>query len=252
MKVYAYAVLLAALFPASIHALEPAEIKELLESHVPELQVIEVREGAVAGLYEVDLMPPQTIFVSKDGEHIIAGDLFRIMGPSAILNLSEQRRTARTAELDKFRKDALAGFDESKMVVFSPAKDEVKTTVTVFTDTTCGFCRKLHRDVPELNRLGIAVRYMAWPRGGINSAGYDVMVSAWCADDPARALTLAKLGKNIDPVTCDSPVEEEYKLGQQFGVDATPALVFEDGSMVKGYRDAKTLAQSLGIPYVET
>lgn len=252
MRVYACALFLTLLSVGAAQALEPEEVKELLIRQVPELEVVAVREGRIPGLYEVDLMPPQTIFVSEDGEHIIAGDLFRIMGPSGIVNLSEQMRAERMAELDKFRKDTLASFDESKMVVFSPAEDKVKSTITVFTDTTCGFCRKLHRDVPELNRLGIAVRYMAWPRGGLDSAGYDVMVSAWCAEDPAKALTLAKLGKAIEPASCDSPVEEEYKLGQQFGINATPAVVLEDGSMVLGYRDARTLAQSVGIPYVET
>ena len=49
----------------------------------------------------------------------------------------------------------------------------------IFTDIDCGYCRKLHKEVPELNRLGVAVRYLAYPRAGIGSISYDKAVSAW-------------------------------------------------------------------------
>jgi len=101
--------------------------------------------------------------------------------------------------------------------------------------------------VPELNRLGIAVRYLAYPRAGIDSNSYDKIVSAWCADDPQKAITLAKLGQEIDHATCDNPVAAQYELGNEIGVTGTPALVYEDGTMVPGYVPAEKLAAQLGI-----
>jgi thiol:disulfide interchange protein DsbC len=139
----------------------------------------------------------------------------------------------------------LEALDESEMVVFAP--ENPQKTVTVFTDFDCTYCRKLHQEVPVLNELGIAVRYLAYPRAGVGSASYDKMVSAWCADDPNTALTDAKMGKAIPQKTCANPVAKQYRLGDDFGVTGTPALILEDGQLLPGYMPASALAARLGI-----
>ena len=133
------------------------------------------------------------------------------------------------------------------MLVFSPPADRVKATVTVFTDIDCGYCRKLHQEVPELNRLGIAVRYLAYPRAGLGSDSYDKAVSAWCADNPRLALTEAKLGNEIETRTCANPVAGHMNLGAQFGVNGTPAVFYEDGTLQNGYMPALDMAERLGL-----
>ena len=50
------------------------------------------------------------------------------------------------------------------MIVFSPA-EPAKGYINVFTDITCGYCRKLHLEMDDLNRRGVEVRYLAFPRG---------------------------------------------------------------------------------------
>ena len=98
-----------------------------------------------------------------------------------------------------------------------------------------------------MNRLGIAVRYLAFPRAGPKSASYDKIVSAWCADNPKIALTRAKAGQEIEARTCENPVAAQYQLGGTMGVNSTPSLVFEDGSMNPGYLPAASLAEKLGL-----
>ena len=72
------------------------------------------------------------------------------------------------------RRQLLEGLDDSEMLVFSPAAENIKATITVFTDIDCGYCRKLHQEVPALNDMGVAVRYLAYPRAGIGSLSYDL------------------------------------------------------------------------------
>ena len=55
------------------------------------------------------------------------------------------------------------------MVVY-PAEGETKSKDYIFTDVDCGYCRKLHKEVPALNKAGIEVRYLAFPRGGLQSS----------------------------------------------------------------------------------
>jgi thiol:disulfide interchange protein DsbC len=48
-------------------------------------------------------------------------------------------------------------------------------------------------------------------------------------------MDLAKAGGTPDPADCDSPVAEQYQLGQAMGVTGTPALLTPDGQLIPGY-----------------
>jgi thiol:disulfide interchange protein DsbC len=201
------------------------------------VEITSVVDSQVEGLIEATVNG-QTLFVSRDGQYLVSGELYRI--EDTLVNISEEARTRTRLKL-------MGQLDESDMVVFSPPRDQVKATVTIFTDIDCGYCRKLHAEVDDYNEMGIAVRYLAYPRAGLESVSYQKAVSAWCSDDPQAALTLAKSGQEIERKTCANPVSSQYRLGEAVGVTGTPALVFEDGSIHMGYRTAVALAQELGI-----
>nr|WP_223825594.1 thioredoxin fold domain-containing protein [Candidatus Enterovibrio luxaltus] len=50
---------------------------------------------------------------------------------------------------------------EEELIVY-PAKDE-KYIINIFTNTICGYCMKLHRDMRQYNDLDITVNYRAFP-----------------------------------------------------------------------------------------
>ena len=138
------------------------------------------------------------------------------------------------------------GIAPDKKITF-PAVGETKAKIAVFTDIDCGYCRKLHQEVPDMNKLGIEVSYLAYPRAGFGSDSYKKYVSAWCADDKLGAMTLAKNGKSIPSKNCDNPVDEQYHLGRAIGISGTPAIVLESGRLIPGYLSADKLGKALGI-----
>jgi len=114
----------------------------------------------------------------------------------------------------------------------------------------CPYCRKLHDEVPKLNEMGIQVNYLAFPRNGQGTKTYNTMVSIWCAkgaEAKREAMTEAKQGMSLDKADCNSPVMSQLALGQAVGVTGTPAMVFEDGSLVPGYVPAARLSKMLGL-----
>ena len=215
------------------------KIETALERALPEVNRGEIGETPIEGVYQVEMEGGAFLFVTADGDHIISGELYR-NSADGLVNLSE-------AERKVTRRNLLAEIPESEMIVFSP-EGETKAVVNVFTDVDCGYCRKLHQEVPELNSKGVEIRYLAFPRAGINSPGYDRIASAWCNDDPQQALTALKSGKQIETNVCEgNPVAREYELGERMGVRGTPALVLNDGTMIPGYRPADELIELLGI-----
>ncbi|MEJ1961369.1 MAG: DsbC family protein [Gammaproteobacteria bacterium] len=194
----------------------------------------ELRATPIPGIYEF-ARGADIAYVSEDGKYAIAGDLFE-MGSER--NLTENTRRTERVKL-------LANVPESQMVVFSP-KDP-KYTISVFTDVDCTYCRKLHSQIAEYNRLGIKVRYLFYPRSGPDTESWEKAEEVWCSNNRGEALTRAKRGEAISaPKTCaNNPVAREYELGNDIGVRGTPAIVLENGEMLPGYVPPQQLAAHL-------
>ncbi len=193
-----------------------------------------IRKTPIAGLYEATL-GSNIIYITANGKHFLLGEMYKSKGT---VNLTENTR-------NNIRMQAINAIDESEMVVFAP-KRETKYTVNVFTDVDCGYCAKFHKEVPLLNRAGVKVRYLAFPRAGKGSETYNKMVSVWCADDQQKAMTDAKNRRKIKTKTCNHPIDKLYNLGQDVGVTGTPALVLPNGKLLPGYIPYYQL-----IPYLQ-
>jgi len=200
-----------------------------------------VARSPVAGLYEVIVGNGDVLYITKDGGHIIAGNVFEA---GTGKNLTKERQNELRQEANPRRQKAINAVDETEMVVFAP-KGETKYTVNVFTDVDCGYCAKFHEERKKLNEGGVKVRYLAFPRAGVKSNTYKKMVSVWCAADRQQAMTDAKARLKVKSAKCKNPVKDQLELGQSIGITGTPAMVLSDGELVPGYLSAKNLISLL-------
>jgi thiol:disulfide interchange protein DsbC len=204
-----------------------AEIAKKLE-----VKVEDVRPSAVPGLYEVS-SGMDIGYVSADGRFYIDGDVFDI---TTRANLTENRRQGARAALIK-------GVKDEEAIVFSPKG--YKYTVNVFTDVDCGYCRHLHAEIGELNRLGVRVRYLMYPRGGPGTESWAKAEAVWCSADRNDALTRAKRGEAITAAKCTTPVARQFELGRELGIRGTPGIITERGDYIPGYLPAPRLLERL-------
>jgi len=204
----------------------------------PDIPVLKVRETPVEDLLAVELDGGTILYGTADGNFLLTGDLIAL-ADDGLVNLTESIRSERRLAL-------LAEVRTEDMIVFAPP-GERKAHVSVFTDVDCSYCRKLHMEMPEINALGIEVRYLAYPRAGTNSESYRKIVSAWCANDPRWAITELKQGNKVPQRSCANPVAAQLELGDQVGVKGTPAMVTESGRLIPGYLSAKALAEALDL-----
>jgi thiol:disulfide interchange protein DsbC len=208
-------------------------IRDALQSIQPDMPIEAISESPMPGVYQVQIKGGRQLYASADGQFVIQGYMFQFKDGQAI-NLTDEAQSRAVAQ-------AIAAVPTSEMVVFAPKNP--KAHITVFTDTDCVYCQKLHSEVPELNRLGVEVRYMAFPRQGLASHGGTTLTSVWCAKDQQAAMNKAKTRQEVPAATCDSPVAKQYELGQMIGVQGTPAIVLADGQIIPGYQPAPQLAE---------
>jgi thiol:disulfide interchange protein DsbC len=195
----------------------------------------DVKPSPMPGIWEVP-MGADVAYVSADGKYIIAGDLYEI---DTRTNITEQGRASSRAKL-------LSKLDERDMIVFAPQAAVAKHTITVFTDVECGYCRKLHSQIDQLTKLGVRVRYAAYPRAGPGTPDWRKMEAVWCAKDRQGAITQAKLGQDIKSTNCGAtPVAKQFQLGEDLGVRGTPAIFTKNGQYIGGYLPPADLIKQL-------
>jgi len=206
------------------------EVKSRLVENLPGIQVTSIEESQVPGLYEL-ITDGQIYYVDESAEYLVDGSLIRL---SDRANLTDSRQGLIHAAL-------IEEIGEENMLIYKPEKP-TNRSITVFTDISCGYCRRLHGEIDTLLDAGVSVRYLLFPRAGLGSQGHKDLISVWCADDPQAAMTNAKSGGKIEAKTCDNPIESHVALAERLGLRGTPLIYTDSGEKIPGYREASVLA----------
>jgi len=217
------------------HAGEPQDPRAaLLKLLPPGSKLDDLSPSPIPGIYQF-MQGADISYLTADGRFFIDGNIYDMHSRR---NLTEMRRTAARAAL-------INAVPESEMLIYSPPNP--RYTITVFTDVDCPYCRKLHSEMAEINRLGVRVRYMFYPRTGPGTLSWRKAEAVWCAPDRKQALTFAKAGGTLDlsKICTPNPVARDYALGQAIGVRGTPAIVTEAGQYIDGYLPPRELVQEI-------
>jgi thiol:disulfide interchange protein DsbC len=213
-------------FGATAEELVAAKVRVAVQGNDPGAQVSTVDRSPVSGLY-LTTIDGVSGYVSADGRYFVVGDMLDL---AAKTNVTEQRRK-------QTRRELLKKIAPGEAIVFGPEKP--KYTITVFTDADCPYCRKLHGELEELERKGVAVRYVAFPRSGPGTKSWRTMTAVWCAEDRREALTRATRGEEVSvkkrSACSDEVIKKHYELGQKLGIPGTPMIVLRDGTSLGGY-----------------
>lgn len=207
---------------ATADAATRERVQAALQTLAPGMKVDGIAPSPIPGFVEV-AVGARILYVSQDGKQLLQGSLVDIASRESLTQASEAR----------LRRGMLAGVGDDTGILF--AADKPKYEVTVFTDIDCGYCRRMHSEIAEYNRLGISVNYLFYPRAGIGSESFQKAVNVWCAPDRRKALTEAKAGKALPQGDCTSPVTQDFDLGRRIGLDGTPAIYAPDGTQLGGY-----------------
>lgn len=209
-----------------------------LSEAVPHVKIVDIKESELTGLYQVNL-ESGIVYATADGKFILQGDLLGI-DKEGITNFTEKALNAK-------RVKEIAAFKSSDMIIYSP-KGKPKHTLTMFTDVDCGFCRKQHEEIAKLNAAGVEVRYIPFPRNGVDTDTGKKMQNVWCQRDRKRAISNVKTDAPVPnaPASCKSTaVANGFALGQRVGVSGTPAIFNENGQQLGGYLTFEQMAPML-------
>ncbi len=203
------------------------DVTQLLKMRLGSNDIAPATETGIEGVYQTQF-GDKYAYLIEGGRYVFIGDLIDL---KLAKNITEVNRRADV-------KNALARVPLSDLIIF-PADGQERAVLNVFTDTSCGYCQKLHTEVGYLQEAGISVHYFPFPRGGKRGPGYKDLKSVWCATDSNEAMDIAK-GVSSGALAggnCDRGgfVDRGFELGRKIGITGTPALFSSNGTKFNGY-----------------
>jgi thiol:disulfide interchange protein DsbC len=218
--------LIAALLALPLQAGE-AEIRQVLKSKFPQIQIQGIQPGPMPGLFEVR-------FQTREGTQLLYSDananfLFvdgNIIDAKSGRNLTEER-------LQK-----LSAIDFSALpldLAIKVQRGNGKRVLAMFTDPYCPYCRRLEQSLLQLDDLTVYV--FMYPV--IRPDFADHSRAVWCAPDRAKAwleLAASDTPKVLPGgASCaNNPVDKVLELGKSLRVTGTPTLYFANGERAGG------------------
>ena len=206
-----------------------------VNAYFPNVTEQDINPTPFKGLYEVILRSPRldVIYISEDGRYLAQGEVIDL----------KTRKNLTQSRLSSLAKEILATTTDNEKVIYKA--DDEQYVINVFTDVDCPFCRKLHKDVAALNKLGITMKYLAFPRSGVNTKSYYRSVAIWCADDQKQAMDRRMIQKGNTLNECTNPVIDHLILAKKLNVTGTPFIFFENGDNIPGYVKPKALLKEI-------
>lgn len=222
--------LLAVLSCTCVYANED-QVKDTLQKNYPQLGKIEkVNKANFLGLYEV-VTGDHLFYTDEKAQYLINGSIYELKTMS---DLTEER----SRQLFAVDFNGLPFEFAIKKV-----KGNGQRKMAYFTDPNCGFCKKLERELKNVDNVTLYL-FLSTIIGGDNSAEKNKGV--WCSKDQAKAWDDLMLN-NVQPLagTCGTPFDKVSALGEKLRVHGTPALIFSDGMLIPGFVPAPELEKAL-------
>ncbi len=209
------------------------QVRKSLALLLPNVLPESIRATPIANIYEV-VVGARLVYVTGDGRYLIEGEITDL----------EQQRSLTIPRLNAVTAAAVDAIGEQNMLIFEPPGKR-RHTVSVFTDIDSAYSRKLQQEMGQYLRQGIRIRYLFYPRAGLESASFEKAVAVWCSKDRQHALERAVAGEPVVAESCPNPVRRHWELASRMGISGAPVMLLENGELLPGYVSAERLFEIL-------
>ncbi len=196
-------------------------VKKLLEQKFPNAEVKNVAKTDYFGFYEAQF-DTQMVYTDAKVSYLFVGSIY---DPATKQNLTEERER----QLNRIAWDTLP-FE----LAFKRVNGNGTRKLAIFSDADCPFCARLEKELRNVD--DVTIYTFLYPIDSLHPDSARKSRMIWCSPDRVKAWDIyystGKLPDNKGD--CATPIADTHALGQQLKVNATPTLVFADGSIVPG------------------
>lgn len=230
---------------------EDEKIKKLrkvisnLDSKFKNAEIKELKE--LPGFYQVR-NEKTTLYITEDGSFIVPV-ISKVVG-NKFEDIQKEKNEAKVAA-------SLREIPENYMVKYSAGNNTpLKTKLYVFSDFTCPYCNRMHKELLTITNMGVEVNYIPYPRNGtVDKPALLGLQRIMCSTTPTLEFDRAFLdpkkyvqGVNAINSSCiegKRALHHSLTLGDKHSVTGTPYIYTEDGTFIGGWNGIHTFIQKL-------
>ena len=206
---------------ADAAAREILSVRKLLEAKFPGAPISNVSRSPYFGLYEAQI-DDRMIYTDARVNYVLVGSVY---DTTTRINLTDRR----LRELNRVAWDTLP-----LELAIKKVKGDGSRKLAIFADADCPFCKRLETEMKGLDNVTIYT--FLFPIDALHPEAARKSAQIWCSADPVKAwddwFEAGKLPDNKGD--CPTPIAQTAKLGAKYHVNATPTLIFADGSVTPG------------------
>ena len=204
------------------------DIRKTVSNAYPDVAIDEIKK--IDDNFHEIIINKQIYYATNDGKYLIVGN---------VINLNTKESITENTKMNQ-RLSIIDSIDMKNFMIFKPKKTD--HILTIFTDTSCPYCQKLHNEIPDLLENNIEIRYVLFSRNGNDVDAYQQLVSAWCSADKVDALEDLFAGDILDDISnCENPIARNFDYAGSLSVEGTPTIFLEDGRIIPGYQNYKNI-----------
>ena len=204
------------------------DIRKTVSNAYPDVVIDEIKK--IDDNFHEIIINKQIYYATNDGKYLIVGN---------VINLNTKESITENTKMNQ-RLSIIDSIDMKNFMIFKPKKTD--HILTIFTDTSCPYCQKLHNEIPDLLENNIEIRYVLFSRNGNDVDAYQQLVSAWCSADKIDALEDLFSGDILDDASnCENPIARNFDFAGSLSVEGTPTIFLEDGRIIPGYQNYKNI-----------
>jgi thiol:disulfide interchange protein DsbC len=204
------------------------DIRKTVSNAYPDVVIDEIKK--IDDNFHEIIINKQIYYATNDGKYLIVGN---------VINLNTKESITENTKMNQ-RLSIIDSIDMKNFMIFKPKKTD--HILTIFTDTSCPYCQKLHNEIPDLLENNIEIRYVLFSRNGNDVDAYQQLVSAWCSDDKVDALEDLFAGDILEDISnCENPIARNFDYAGSLSVEGTPTIFLEDGRIIPGYQNYENI-----------
>ena len=204
------------------------DIRKTVSNAYPDVVIDEIKK--IDDNFHEIIINKQIYYATNDGKYLIVGN---------VINLNTKESITENTKMNQ-RLSIIDSIDMKNYMIFKPKKTD--HILTIFTDTSCPYCQKLHNEIPDLLENNIEIRYVLFSRNGNDVDAYQQLVSAWCSADKVDALEDLFAGDILDDNSnCENPIARNFDYAGSLSVEGTPTIFLEDGRIIPGYQNYENI-----------
>ena len=217
---------------------EADALRKSLEQKFPGAQIKHIGKTEYLGLYEV-LLDDTLVYTDAKAAYVFIGAMY---DTATKQNLTD----ARSRKLNRVAVDKLP-----YELAFKRVKGDGSRKLVIFSDADCPFCHRLENEMKGLDNVTIYT--FLYPIDQLHPDAARKSKRIWCAPDKVKAwdefFASGKVPDNKGE--CGDPVAKTQALGNSLKINATPTLVFADGTLIPGALPLPQIEKEIAAAEIE-